>query len=51
VSELAGWRDAFIAGGQQALKTRAGEPVEKQLKEALAKVGELTMKIELQDTF
>lgn len=47
VAELAGWRDAFLAGGQQALKMRGGDPVEKRLQEALAKVGELTMKVEL----
>ena len=47
VAELAGWREAFLAGGQQALKMRGGDPVEKRLQEALAKVGELTMKVEL----
>lgn len=47
VPDLAAWRDAFLAGGQQALRSRQGDPLERQLKEALAKVGEMTMRIEL----
>ena len=47
VPDLAAWRDAFLGGGQQALRSRQGDPLERQLKEALAKVGEMTMRIEL----
>lgn len=47
VPDLAAWRDAFLAAGQQGLRSRQGDPLERQLKDALAKVGELTMRIEL----
>ena len=44
---LVEWRDSFLAGGRESLKARPGNPVERQLKEAQAKIGELTMKLEL----
>jgi ABC-type Na+ transport system ATPase subunit NatA len=47
VHELEGWRRAFLEAGIAGLKARHGEPEDRALKEALAKVGELTMKLEL----
>ena len=47
VPELVEWREDFIRGGQEALKTRPGDPVEKKLRDALAKIGDLTMRLEL----
>lgn len=47
VPDLAAWRDTFLAAGQQGLRSRQGDPLERQLKDALAKVGEMTMRIEL----
>lgn len=41
------WRKDFLAGGEENLKSRRGDPVERELKEARAKIGELTMKLEL----
>lgn len=47
VPELVEWRDDFLRGGREALKTRPGDPLEKKLQEALAKIGDLTMRLEL----
>jgi hypothetical protein len=44
--ELETWRRVFLDGGQQQLKRR-GDPEERALKQAQAKVGELAMKLEL----
>lgn len=51
--QIASWRDEFIAAGTQALKVRSTrDPDRHELKSAQAKVGELTMKIEvLQEYF
>jgi hypothetical protein len=45
--ELEAWRRAFLEAGGAGLKARHGEPEERALKQAQAKVGELTMKLEL----
>ena len=41
------WRRAFIEGGNAKLRSRSGEDSERDLVRARAKVGELTMKLEL----
>ena len=50
-SRLSRWRDAFLEGGVEALKTRRDDPafeaLAKEKKDLQAKVGELTMDIEL----
>ena len=45
--ELEAWRRVFLEGGQGGLKRRGGDPDERALKQAQAKVGELAMKREL----
>jgi transposase len=45
--EIETWRRQFLEGGQQQLKRRGGDPEERALKQAQAKVGELAMKLEL----
>ena len=51
VSKLAGWRESFLEGGVEGLKTRHDDPafqaLEKEKKQLQAKVGELTMDMEL----
>lgn len=41
------WRRAFIEGGNAKLRSRSGEDSDRDLVRARAKVGELTMKLEL----
>ena len=49
---VATWRDEFIAAGTHALKVRnTKEPDRRELRAAQAKVGELTMKIEVLEEF
>jgi len=45
--ELETWRKAFLDSGQAGLKKHSGDPEERALKHTQAKVGELTMKLEL----
>ncbi len=45
--ELETWRKDFLEGGMLGLKKRGGDPEERALKQTQAKVGELTMKLEL----
>ena len=45
--ELEAWRRVFLEGGQLSLKRRGGDPDERAVKQAQAKVGELAMKLEL----
>ena len=45
--ELEGWRRDFLDGALGKLKRRSGESADRALKEAQAKVGELTMQLEL----
>ena len=45
--ELETWRQAFLDGGLTGLKKRGGDPEARALKQTQAKVGELTMKLEL----
>ena len=44
---LSGWRDAFLAGGQAALKSRPTDDRDDDIARLRAKVGELTMNNEL----
>jgi transposase-like protein len=44
---LAGWRDAFLAGGQISLKSRPADERDDEIKRLRAKVGEITMDNEL----
>jgi len=47
VHELEAWRRTFLEGGTAGLKSRHGEPEDRAIKQAQAKVGELMMKLEL----
>lgn len=46
-SELEEWRRVFLAGGQQGLKRRGGDPAGRELIRTRAKLGEMTMRLEL----
>jgi transposase-like protein len=41
------WRRVFLENGQQGLKTRSRDPAERELTRTRAKLGELTMRMEL----
>ncbi len=47
VHEVETWRKEFLEGGAVRLKKRGGDPDERALRQTQAKVGELTMKLEL----
>ena len=47
VHQLAEWRDAFLAQGLEGLRKRPRPREERELKEAQAKIGELTMQVEI----
>jgi len=47
VARLTEWRNAFLDAGREGLKSRQGDPVKRQLKQAERKIGELTMMLEL----
>jgi len=47
VHELEAWRRTFLESGAAGLKSRHGEPEDRAVKQAQAKVGELMMKLEL----
>ena len=46
-ARLSEWRDQFHAGAQAALRSRASDERDENLRDLLAKVGELTMDNEL----
>lgn len=50
-AELSRWRDAFIETGKEGLKSRSQDPAteatERERKELLAKIGELSMDVEI----
>jgi hypothetical protein len=48
-AELSVWRDAFLAAGEAALKTRPADGRDVEIGRLKAKVGELTMANELLD--
>ena len=41
------WRDAALAGMEEALKARNGDPLKAELNTAMQRIGELTMENEL----
>ena len=44
---IARWRDQFLAGGQAAVKSRPADERDEEIARLRAKVGELTMDVEL----
>ena len=46
-AELSGWRDQFLAGGEASLKSRPADVRDAEIDRLQAKVGELTMKLEI----
>ena len=47
IHEVETWRKDFLESGQAGLRKRSGDPEERALKRTQAKVGELTMQLEL----
>jgi transposase len=47
VHEVAAWRRDLLDGAMAKLKRRSGESADRALQQAQAKIGELTMKLEL----
>ena len=47
VHEIETWRKEFLEAGMVGLRKRGGDPDERALRHTQAKVGELTMKLEL----
>jgi hypothetical protein len=47
VHELEGWRRVFLETGQQGLKRYGLDPEERELRRLQAKIGEMTMRLEL----
>ncbi len=47
VHEIETWRKEFLEAGMVGLRKRGGDPDERGLRHTQAKVGELTMKLEL----
>ena len=45
--ELEEWRRVFLETGQQGLKRRSRDPAERELTRTRAKLGEITMRMEL----
>lgn len=45
--ELEEWRRVFLEGGRQGLKSRTSDPAERELIRTRAKLGEVTMRMEL----
>jgi hypothetical protein len=48
-AELSGWREAFLAGGANALKVRETDQRDEEITRLKAKIGDLTMANELLD--
>ena len=46
-AELEEWRRVFLESGQQGLKSRSRDPAERELIRTRAKLGEMTMRLEL----
>ena len=47
ISELECWREQALAGMEAGLRARTSDPLEARLNEAVRRVGELTMTIEI----
>ena len=50
VHEVEEWRRVFLEGGQQGLKRRGLDPEERELRRLQAKIGDMTMRLELAET-
>jgi hypothetical protein len=46
---LGEWRERFLASGQSGLKSRPDDDRDAEIRRLLAKVGELTMDVEVRD--
>jgi transposase len=46
-AQVSVWRDEFLAGGQERLRSRPGLPEVRALQQAQAKIGDLTMRLEI----
>ena len=49
VHELEEWRRVFLESGQQGLKRRGLDPEERELRRLQAKIGDMTMRLELDE--
>ncbi len=47
VHEVEEWRRVFLEGGQHGLKRRGLDPEERELRRLQAKIGDMTMRLEL----
>jgi transposase len=47
VHEVEEWRRVFLEGGQRGLKRRGLDPEERELRRLQAKIGDMTMRLEL----
>ncbi|MEX3583194.1 MAG: hypothetical protein VB137_12435 [Burkholderia sp.] len=47
IAELEQWRELALAGIEAGLKSRQTDPLQVKLKEAVHRVGELTMEVEI----
>src|SRR4029450_14057379 len=47
VHEVEEWRRVFLEGGPQGLKRRGVDPEERELRRLQAKIGDMTMRLEL----
>lgn len=47
VHEVEEWRRVFLEGGQQGLKRRGLDPEEREVRRLQAKIGDMTMRLEL----
>ena len=47
VHEVSVWRRVFLESGQQGLKRRGLDPEERELRRLQAKIGDMTMRLEL----
>lgn len=45
--EAAEWRDTFLAQGKESLKSRPLAPVDRELRDAKAKIGDMAMTIDI----
>lgn len=48
--EISGWREEFILGGTERLRSRPGDYEDRELKRAREKIGDLTMRLEIVET-
>ena len=46
-AQISVWRDEFLAGGQERLRSQPGLPEARALQQAQAKIGDLTMRLEI----